>query len=47
MILGTMGLESIKQNANIIGEIFSIIEDISATTNTKSRTDLFGIPDNE
>ena len=39
-------------NASIIEEILSIIirgrfQDISATTNMKSRTDLFRIPDNE
>ena len=33
--------------AYIIGEISSIIEEISTKTNMKSRADLFGIPNNE
>ena len=44
-----IGLESITHNANIIGEISSIMyrQDISATTNMNSRADLFGISENE
>ena len=44
-----IGLESITHNANIIGEISSIMyrQDISATANMNSRADLFGISENE
>ena len=40
-------MENIKHISSITGEISSKIEEISATTNTKSRADLFGIPNNK